>query len=77
VIDHRDRSYIFHGRLVRATFVGTFRGKKGSGAVGTGGFQLQVAGNDSRMSGWCTWHDADTDLIEASIYEWRRLRSGD
>jgi hypothetical protein len=76
VIDDTGRTYTFRGRLVRATFVGTFKAVRRSGAVGTGAFQLQVAGTDQLMTGWCTWHDADTDRIEASKYVWRKILDG-
>ena len=66
------RTFKYNGRLVRQTFVGNYRKKGVKTPSGTGVFQMQVSGDDTRMTGWCLWHDRDTDVIEGSKYQWKK-----
>lgn len=70
VADTRERVFRFRGSLKRHTLSGSYHRIGNSSPSGTGSFQLQVSQNDERMTGWCIWLDADTNEVEASIYNW-------
>lgn len=72
IADTRNRVFKYRGRIVRQTLLGSYRRKGSRKPSGTGTFQLGIRGNDRSMEGWCIWHDADTDKIEASQYTWAK-----
>jgi hypothetical protein len=72
VTDSDERVFVLKAHLIGATLIGTQRRKGRRKAVGTGAFQLRVAGHENAMKGYCTWHDYDTDRIESSEYIWTR-----
>ena len=73
VADTRNRVFKYRGSILRNTLHGTYRLKESNAPAGTGTFQLQIAGNDRSMEGWCLWYDRDTEDIEASPYKWTKL----
>jgi hypothetical protein len=70
VTGKQERTFRYKGELVRQTFIGNYKRKGARTPSGTGVFQIKISGDDSRMIGWCLWHDRDTDSIESSEYEW-------
>lgn len=72
IADSRNRVFIYRGRIVRQTFLGSYRRKGSRKPSGTGTFQLGIRGDDKSMEGRCIWHDANTDKIEASQYNWAK-----
>lgn len=72
VADSRNRVFKYRGSILRNTLHGTYRVKGSNAPAGTGTFQLQIAGSDCYMEGWCLWYDRDTEDIEASPYKWTK-----
>lgn len=69
------RIFKYRGHILRNTLHGTYHRKKSNVPAGTGTFQLQIAGDDKSMNGWCLWYDIDTRQIEASPYSWKKQKS--
>ncbi len=71
-MDKLNRSFVYQGRIIRGTIIGSYRRKGSKRPAGTGSFQLQISANDRRMNGRCIWLDADTDCVESSEYVWEK-----
>lgn len=64
----------YRGKLLRNTFIGTYRVPKRKSPVGRGAFEMSVHNNEQSMSGHCIWHDHDTDKIEHSGFCMKKVK---
>ena len=69
------RRFKYSGYIIHNILNGTYQRidePKGS-IIGMGSFQLKISSDIRSMDGKCMWLDKDTNKIETSDYEWKKI----
>lgn len=62
------RKFRYRGRIIRNALLAEYSGVSRNVSVGSGAMQVKINDRGDTLTGWCFWHDKDSERIEASRY---------
>jgi hypothetical protein len=67
------RQFHYRGHITRNVLLAQYATTTRTMSVGSGAVQTKINDRCDVMTGWCFWHDKDSERIEASRYSARRV----